>query len=93
MVKFVYFSKNGKTLRYHLVEEKQVFSNKAIQEIQMIDNGSGEKYLLLNTLGEIRRIPVVECSSYTNCIQCFQEGMPYCYWDTLSQQCDDYFTA
>ena len=92
VVKFVYYPIDDETSRYHLVEERQVFSEKAIQEVEMIDNGSGEKYLLLNTMSEISRIPLVECSSYTNCIQCFQEGIPYCYWQTSSQQCDDYST-
>ena len=91
MVKFVYFSKNGKTLRYHLVEKRQVFTGEAIQEIEMIDNGSGEKHLLLNTLSKIRRIPVVECSSYTRCTQCFQVGIPYCYWDTSLLRCVDLY--
>ena len=47
-----------------------------IKELKMLSN---QKVVLVNSWGQIVKVPMVECDLYSTCGECTAD--PYCYWE------------
>ena len=88
LLKLVKFAKEGKTEeKYHVVEQREIFPGTSIREMRLIHDEWGKKHLLINSLGQIKRVALEKCHFYTDFSSCVGVRDPYCSWSPSLSKC------
>ena len=72
---------------YHIVEEIQVFANLRAQQLTLITDELGGRYLIMSSFADVKRVPVERCHQYVTCSSCLASRDPYCAWSEQQAQC------
>ena len=88
LFKLVKYQTNSKEKRsYHIVEEMQVFDNLRVQQLTLITDDLGGRYLIMNSFADVKRVPVERCHQYVTCSRCLASRDPYCAWSEQLAKC------
>ncbi|OCT85892.1 plexin-B1 [Xenopus laevis] len=78
----VYLGGDQNTEHYSSVDTK---SNSAVLPDLLFDQA--ERYLYILTQSTVMKVPLSECSTFTDCDSCLSAGDPYCGWCVLHGKC------
>ena len=88
LLKLVKFRANANEKEsYHIVEEIQVFDNLRVQQLTLITDELGGRFLIMSSFADVKRVPVERCHQYVTRSSCISSRDPYCAWSEKLALC------